>query len=91
MREPLSTAVEMHQKGRFGGAARLYRELLASEPENAEAPHSGTLDRDALCWHFPGYLGGGRRMAHHAGWRDPLRRFEIARVLRDRKAQEAFV
>jgi tetratricopeptide (TPR) repeat protein len=44
VQEILTTAIELHQHGHFGQATRLYREVLASEPENAEALHlSGVL------------------------------------------------
>jgi tetratricopeptide (TPR) repeat protein len=39
MQGTLSTAIEMHENGQFGLAARLYEDVLASEPENAEALH----------------------------------------------------
>ncbi len=39
MQEVLSTAVALHQAGRLGSAAPLYRKVLAGEPENADALH----------------------------------------------------
>ena len=43
------------------------------------------LDRDAIYWHFPGYLGAGAgRLAHQARRRHPQRRLQAARVLRGR-------
>ena len=39
MQDLLSTAVEMHQAGRLGSAAPLYRKVLAGDPENADALH----------------------------------------------------
>ena len=35
----LTTALEFHQAGRYADAARCYHDLLAHEPENAEALH----------------------------------------------------
>ena len=46
-----------------------------------------TLDREAIYWHFPGYLGRGRgTLADHARRRDPGRRLEADGVLRGRPA-----
>src|ERR1700733_11939510 len=39
MNAELTTALQLHQAGRYADAARCYQELLTREPENAEALH----------------------------------------------------
>ena len=39
MQDVLTAAIEMHRSGQLGPASELYRQLLAREPENAEALH----------------------------------------------------
>jgi tetratricopeptide (TPR) repeat protein len=39
MQDLLTTAVEMHQAGQIGPAAQIYQQILAREPENADALH----------------------------------------------------
>jgi tetratricopeptide (TPR) repeat protein len=39
MQDLLTTAIEMHQAGQFDRAAQLYQQILAFEPENADALH----------------------------------------------------
>jgi len=39
MRKVLRTAIELHRSGQLDGAASLYRDVLASEPNNADALH----------------------------------------------------
>ena len=43
MQDVLSTAVALHQAGRLGSAAPLYRKVLTGEPERRRRPLFGVL------------------------------------------------